>query len=93
MRETLHLVNSSTIIQFGDWSRAGFEYMAKKYFSSRFVVNELPQNLLKDDDDTTDIQLSSNSEDNEEVEVEHLEKVVLCMIDMHQDCELTAIGY
>lgn len=82
MRDTLHLVNSSTIIQFGDWSRAGFEYMARKYFSSKFVVNELPKNIL-DEDDTTDIQLSQDAKSEEEFEVEHLEKVVLCMIDMH----------
>ena len=51
MRETLHLVNSSTIIQFGDWSKAGFEYMAKKYFSSQFVVSHMAGELLPDDSD------------------------------------------
>ena len=50
MRDTPHLVNSSTIIQFGDWSKAGFEYMAKKYFSSQLVVEQLPGQLLLDDD-------------------------------------------
>ena len=34
LRDTLHLVHTSTIIQFGDWNRKGFEFMAKKYFSS-----------------------------------------------------------
>ena len=98
MRDTPHLVNTSTVIQFGDWSRAGFEYMAKKYFSSKIVIDELPVPLLQDDGDTTTIDLiqNSNDEDKEEdddMPVEHLEKVVLCMIDMHQDCELTALGY
>ena len=32
MRDTPHLMNASSIIHFGDWSRAGFEYMAMKYF-------------------------------------------------------------
>ena len=78
MRDTLHLVNTSTIIQFGDWSRAGFEYMARKYFEGKQLL--AVQNA--DDDDTE-----------EEIDVEHLEQVVLCMIEMHQDSEIAAQGY
>jgi len=31
LRNYLHIVNSACISHFGDWSREGFEFIAKKY--------------------------------------------------------------
>ena len=31
MRETYHLVNTSTIIWYGEWSNAGYENVAEKH--------------------------------------------------------------
>lgn len=39
LRNYLHIVNSACIIQFGDWSRQGFEFIAKKYLMEH---NALP---------------------------------------------------
>ena len=79
LRDAIHLVNTSTIIQFGDWSRAGFEYMARKYFEGKQMLAVTGGN----DEEETE----------EELNVEHLEQVVLCMIEMHQDSEIAAQGY
>jgi len=78
MRDTQHLVNTSTIIQFGDWSKAGFEYMAKKYFANQ-------SNQLKSGTD--------DNSDDEGFHVLHLDQIVLVQIEMHHDCEIASIGY
>ena len=33
LRDAAHLLNSSTLIYFGEWSDSGFEYIAKKHLA------------------------------------------------------------
>lgn len=35
MRDTPHLLNSSTVIFFGEWSDSGFEFIARKYLTDK----------------------------------------------------------
>lgn len=65
MRETPHLVSASTVIQFGDWNRTGYEYMAKKYLEQN--RNE----LMASSDEMVDAI-------DETIEIENMEAVVLC---------------
>ena len=53
--------------------------MARKYFEGKQMLAVTGGN----DEEETE----------EELNVEHLEQVVLCMIEMHQDSEIAAQGY
>lgn len=41
MRDSLHLVNSSTIIYFGEWSDDGFEFVAKRHLLEDEMVQTI----------------------------------------------------
>ena len=51
MRDNPHLLNSSTVIFFGEWSDSGFEYIAKKYLTDQPEDLDLkiknPENIVQ----------------------------------------------
>ena len=79
MRNTMHLINTSTIIYFNDWGRPGFSFMAKKYFSQN--------------DKESSLNAGEEAEEDPDVQITHLEEVIKCQVDMHEDAEMEARGY
>lgn len=46
MRETYHLINTSTIIWFGEWSDAGYDHIAQRHLADADSKTELEADEL-----------------------------------------------
>ena len=79
MREAYHLINTATIIWFGEWSDSGYEHVARRHLA----------------DPGTQTELEADEEDlaNKPVAVKAKKEVIRIMIRMYHDVQKEAMAY
>ena len=68
MRNTMHLVNTSSIIYFSEWDPKGFEFMAQKYFAKVEKKSTMTVGSVNDEEE----------EGSSDVRIIHTEEVIKC---------------
>ena len=79
MKETHHLINTSTIIWFGEWSDSGYEHVAQRH--------------LADADAKTELEADEDDLLNRPVPLTAKNAVIQIIIRMHHDVQKVAMDY